>query len=126
MPPSVHPVSTQYVCSDLHAFLVGCRFSGVFTNHSVLQRGASTQAGVYGTVEGAAASTTVQVTVSEQGKPSYTVDARVVDYVLGGTNLTWHALLKPHPDAGGNVTLTARCAGYVPGACRILQSLVCA
>jgi hypothetical protein len=85
---------------------LGISFSGFFTDHTVLQRGAKSQAAVYGAVLGSA--TAVTVDVSEAGN-KYTVHAQIVDQ--SATNLTWKAFLHPHSEYGGNVTLTATCSG---------------
>lgn len=93
------------------ALPAGTYFSGTITDRTVLQRGSETRAGVYGTVVGAQAGTAVTVTVGEEGAGSYTVRADVVS--RNGTELSWHALLHPHPASGGNVTLSAACASCV-------------
>jgi hypothetical protein len=85
----------------------GIFFSGFFTDHAVLQRGTKAKAAVYGAVTGAAKSITV--VVAEEGADSYHVAAQIASQGVG--NLTWKALLKPHPAYGGNVTITARCDG---------------
>eukprot|EP01045_Picozoa_sp_COSAG04_P043708 COSAG04_NODE_14452_length_567_cov_1.051282_1_plen_142_part_01 len=85
----------------------GVSFSGVFTDHTVLQRGATAQAAVYGAVTGAA--TGVTLAVSEAGAAKYSVKAQIVEKTA--ENVTWKALLHPHAEYGGNVTITASCAG---------------
>jgi hypothetical protein len=91
----------------------GIFFSGVFTNHTVLQRGPETSA-VYGVVVGGAKS--VEVTMSgtaESGELesvagiSATVDSSTVAQ-FGYAR--WKAVLPAH-DAGGAFTLTASCTG---------------
>lgn len=91
----------------------GTFFSGVFADHAVLQREPE-KAAVYGVVlGGVSAATTVTVTVSETtatGKAaSYTVKATVTPLV-SPLNATWKAFLQPHAN-GGNITITAQCAG---------------
>ena len=89
----------------------GTYFSGTITDRTVLQRGDQTRAGVYGTVVGAHEDTAVTVTVSDKGVGDYTVRADVVSH--NGTQLSWHALLQPHPASGGNVSVSAACANCV-------------
>ena len=86
----------------------GTYFSGTITDRTVLQRGAETQAGVYGTVVGAQAGTAVSITVNEEGVGAYSLRAEIIS--RNGTELSWHALLKPHAASGGNVTISASCA----------------
>eukprot|EP01043_Picozoa_sp_COSAG02_P090006 COSAG02_NODE_26914_length_621_cov_0.973180_1_plen_148_part_10 len=86
----------------------GTYFSGTITDRTVLQRGDQTRAGVYGMVVGAQEGTVVTVTVSDKGIGDYTVRAEAVS--RNGTQLSWHALLHPHPASGGNVSVSAACA----------------
>jgi hypothetical protein len=87
----------------------GISFSGFHTDHMVLQRGVNTQAAIYGSVIGTlSAATKVALTVSEDTS-TYEVTASIMQ--VGSGNLTWKALLKPHPEYGGNVTVTATCSG---------------
>ena len=87
----------------------GISFSGFHTDHMVLQRGASTQAAIYGSVSGAVSpATKVTLSVSEDAS-KYEVTASIMQATSG--NLTWKGLLKPHPAYGGNVTVTATCTG---------------
>jgi hypothetical protein len=58
------------------------------------------------------AATGVTLDVSEGGA-KYTVKAQIVDQ--SAANLTWKALLHPHAEYGGNVTLTATCSGCARG-----------
>ena len=75
----------------------------------VLQRGASTQAAIYGSVSGMVSSATkVTLTVREDAS-TYDVQANIMQ--MGSGNLTWKGLLKPHPEYGGNMTVTASCSG---------------
>ena len=85
----------------------GIYFSGVFSDHTVLQRGAKSQAAVYGAVSGAV--TSVTLFTSEEGSAKYSVKAEIVEQTAA--NATWKALLHPHAEYGGNVTVTASCAG---------------
>ena len=70
---------------------------------------------MYGVVIGAAAGTTVAVTVTPVGGgggPPYTVAATVevtAAGVKGGQYARWKALLRPAP-AGGNFTVSAACS----------------
>ena len=87
----------------------GISFSGFHTDRMVLQRGASTQAAIYGSVTGTiSAATKVSLTVSEDSS-KYEVAASIMQ--VGSSNLTWKGLLRPHPEYGGNVTVTATCDG---------------
>jgi len=90
----------------------GTHFSGVFSDHVVLQRAPSKSA-VYGVVFGAEAGTGVNVQVSSSATGTYNVQARVDTTRLGSDPLgyaTWKAFLKP-ADAGGNYTINASCSG---------------
>lgn len=91
---------------------LGTSFSGILCDGAVLQRGESVSAVVYGQVLGGVeASASVSVTVAEVDAASYTVAATIVDLHTVGGNLTWRAQLKPHPDYGGSITITAKCQG---------------
>jgi sialate O-acetylesterase len=103
--PFVYPSSIELAAPPAPA--PGISFSGVFTDHTVLQRGTTAQAAVYGAVTGAA--TGVTVSVSEVGAAEYSVKAQIVEQTA--ENVTWKALLHPHAAYGGNVTITASCAG---------------
>lgn len=48
--------------------------------------------------------------MSEEGAASYTVKADILSFDAKAGNLTWKALLKPHAEQGGNLTITARCS----------------
>ena len=93
----------------------GTLFSGVFSDHVVLQRAPSKSA-VYGVVFGAEAGTTVTVQVSEVSGGDgpgtvYSVPASVDTTRLASDPLgyaTWKAFLKP-AEAGGNFTIAATC-----------------
>ena len=96
----------------------GISFSGVWTDHAVLQRGSTARAAVYGMVTGAADKITLAV--SEAGAGKYSVDAEII---MDGGNTTWKALLKPHPEYGGNLTLTAVCSGCSGNTSATIESL---
>ena len=89
----------------------GTFFSGVFSDHTVLQREA--KAAVYGVIFGAQSSTTVTVDVSSPaGMKLYSVQATVIlteKQMPGGQYAKWKAYLKPAP-AGGNFSVSASCA----------------
>jgi hypothetical protein len=71
-------------------------------------RNAGAIAAVNGIVVGAvSAKTVVTVTVHDAPEAPYTVTAHIT--AVYPANLTWKALLKPHADYGGNVSLTASC-----------------
>ena len=94
----------------------GTFFSGVFSDHVVLQRGPS-KAAVFGVVFGAETATEVDVTVASVSgsgdvTDSYSVKAAVMltgKTYPGGRYAQWKAFLKPAP-AGGNFTITAGCS----------------
>jgi hypothetical protein len=89
----------------------GTYFAGVFTSHAVLQKGSDTQAAIYGVSIGVQAGAQITVQVAEEGKPSYTVKAMETGGNLyHGANITWKALLHPHPEQGGNLTVSASCS----------------
>lgn len=93
----------------------GTFFSGVFTDHAVLQRAPATSA-VYGYVSGGVSSDTqVVVTVTEyaQSNPakvltSYNITAEITDTTYIPANISWKAFLTAH-EAGGNVSISASC-----------------
>jgi hypothetical protein len=88
----------------------GISFSGFHTDRTVLQRGADTQAAIYGSVTGTVSGATkVSLTISEDTSKSYDLTASIMQ--VGSGNLTWKGLLKPHPEYGGNLTVTATCSG---------------
>ena len=90
----------------------GTFFSGVFGDHTVLQREPA-KAAVYGVIFGARSGTTVTVDVgSAGGAKLYSVQASVVlteKQMPGGQYAKWKAFLKP-ATAGGNFTISASCA----------------
>jgi hypothetical protein len=100
-------------------------FSGVFTNHTVLQRGPESSA-VYGFITGKAdAATEVMVTVADMGESavSYSVDAKVVLAPAGlNYSATWKAILKP-ASAGGSFDITATCTGCEEDGVSTLQDV---
>jgi hypothetical protein len=91
----------------------GTFFSGVFSDHLVLQR-APSKAAVYGVVFGAQASTNVSVTVStvtetDEGYELQSTYAVVAHVSIGEHGYAkWKAFLQP-TIAGGNYTITAEC-----------------
>ena len=94
----------------------GTFFSGVFSDHAVLQRGPSKSA-VYGVVFGAQPATEVDVVVASVSGSGDVTDSYTVKAVVmltdrtypGGRYAQWKAFLKPAP-AGGNFTITAGCS----------------
>lgn len=93
----------------------GTFFSGVFSDHTVLQREPA-KAVVFGVLFGAQSSTTVTVTVVDvvpaNGATMYSVQADVMlsDIQMpSGRYAKWKAYLKPTP-AGGNFTISVSCA----------------
>jgi hypothetical protein len=97
--------------SIMDDLLNGTYFSGVFTSHAVLQKGSDTQAAIYGVSVGVQAGAQVTLQVEEEGKPSYTVKAvETGGNLYHGENITWKALLHPHPEQGGKLTISASCS----------------
>ena len=92
--------------------IAGMHFSGVFTDNAVLQKSDSQAAAVYGVSfrEATKISASVSVLVEEAGKASYTLKAEVRPVPGHNNNVTWKALLRPHSEQGGNLTITATCA----------------
>jgi len=95
-------------------FYNGTNFAGVITDHAVLQKGATNLAAIFGVVMGkVSSSTSVTVKVTEtngtMAPMSYTVTAKVMTMAPDMSNLTWKMLLKPHPEQGGNISITASC-----------------
>jgi hypothetical protein len=98
----------------------GTFFSGVFSDHCVLQREPA-KAAVYGVIFGASTGTTVEVSVAsvagsagagEVVTGSYSVKGSVMltdKHPPGGRYARWKAYLQPAP-AGGNYTITVSCA----------------
>jgi hypothetical protein len=86
----------------------GAFFSGVFSDHMVLQRGPEKSA-VYGVVVGAKEGTTVSVDVKDQNGYDYKVSAPTTLLATNNTLGKWKAFLKP-TKAGGNFTITISCA----------------
>lgn len=89
----------------------GTHFSGVFTDHAVLQR-APQKAALYGVVidhSGALSETTaVAVTLSDATtSKTYNMTAQHIELV-NNTYARWKAVLEPMA-AGGNYTITASC-----------------
>jgi hypothetical protein len=90
----------------------GTWFSGAITDHAVLQKGAGVSAALYGGVYGGvSAAAKVTLTVAEKGAANYTVNADILSMNENGGDLTWKAMLKPHIDQGGSISITAQCSG---------------
>eukprot|EP00040_Diaphanoeca_grandis_P024611 m.135537 g.135537 ORF g.135537 m.135537 type:complete len:835 (+) comp29800_c0_seq1:114-2618(+) len=100
-------------------FYNGTNFAGVLTDNTVLQKGPSTKAAIFGIVMGkVSTATTVSVRVTEMNSNgsapmSYTVAAMVMTMANDKSNLTWKALLNPHAEQGGNISIAASCTNCV-------------
>ena len=93
--------------------LPGIFFSGIFTNHTVLQRGPETSA-VYGVVIGGAAA--VQVALSGTAESGEVESVSGITATVDASTLAkfgyarWKAVLPARP-AGGSFSVTASCTG---------------
>jgi hypothetical protein len=98
---------------DFPTDVSGTFFSGVFSDHAILQRSPQTSA-VYGVVIGAKPATKVTVKVS--GDETYSVGAAVQFSTKqmpgGGVYAWWNASLKAHV-AGGNYSINAACSDCI-------------
>ena len=94
---------------NVNNFPNGTWFSGVITDHAVLQRGAVSAALYGGVGGGVSANAEVTLTVAEKGSDSYTVAAQIISINQKAGNLTWKALLKPRMNQGGSINITAKC-----------------
>ena len=109
-----HDLKYNPTAGTLPAFpneTAGSFFSGVFTDHVVLQREPA-KAAVYGVIFGAEAGTAVTVTVTtSEGAKLYDAPGTVMHTEVkapGGAYAKWKAFLKPAP-AGGNFTVSVSC-----------------